>query len=45
VTAAAAPVVLGEDLKDLGAAVAVRALRALGGTVELDGDRLRVKLA
>jgi signal transduction histidine kinase len=45
VTPAAAPVILGEDLKDLGAAVAVRALRALGGTVELAGGALRVELS
>jgi signal transduction histidine kinase len=45
VTAAAAPVLLGEDLRDLGAAVAVRQLRAQGGSVELDGDRLIVALA
>jgi len=44
VTAAAAPVVLGEELKDLGAAVAVRIVRATGGTVELDGGRLTVTL-
>lgn len=37
---AAAPIVLGESPKDLGAAVAVRLVRALGGTVERDGDRL-----
>ena len=40
----AAAVVLGEDLKDFGAAVAVRVVRALGGTVELGGDRLVVTL-
>jgi signal transduction histidine kinase len=45
VTAAAAPVLLGEDLRDLGAAVAVRQLRAQGGSVELDGERLIVALA
>jgi hypothetical protein len=37
-------VVLGEELRDLGAAVAVRVVRALGGSVELDGDTLTVKL-
>jgi signal transduction histidine kinase len=45
VTKAAAPVILGEDMKDLGAAVAVSALRALGGTVEVSGEALRIKLA
>jgi phospho-acceptor domain-containing protein len=45
ITESAAPVILGEELKDLGAAVAVRALRALGGSVELDGERLFVRLA
>src|ERR1044071_189142 len=45
VTAAAAPVLLGEELRDLGAAVAVRQLRAQGGSVELDGERLIVALA
>jgi K+-sensing histidine kinase KdpD len=45
VTEAAAPVILGEQLKDLGAAVAVSAIRALGGTVELAGERLLVHLA
>jgi hypothetical protein len=44
VTAASAPVVLGEDLRDLGAAVAVRQLRAQGGSVELDGETLRIRL-
>lgn len=40
----AAQIVLGEELKDLGAAVAVRCVRALGGSVELDGERLVVTL-
>jgi signal transduction histidine kinase len=44
VTKSSAPVVLGEDLRDLGAAVAVRVVRALGGSVELDGETLTVKL-
>ena len=38
----AAAVIVGEDMKDLGAAVAVRALRARGGSVEVDGDTLRL---
>jgi signal transduction histidine kinase len=44
ITPAAAPIVLGEDLRDLGAAVAVRVVAALGGSTELDGDVLRVRL-
>ena len=44
VTAEAAPVVLGEEQKDLGAAVAVRLVRVLGGEVALDGERLTVTL-
>ncbi len=44
ITDASAPVVLGEDLRDLGAAVAVRFVGALGGVVELDHDTLRVRL-
>ena len=44
VTPSSAPVLLGEDLRDLGAAVAVLAIRAVGGTVEVDGDVLAVNL-
>jgi signal transduction histidine kinase len=44
VTASSAPVVLGEELRDLGAAVAVRVVRALGGSVTLDGETLTVTL-
>jgi signal transduction histidine kinase len=44
VTPASAPVVLGEDLRDLGAAVAVRVIRARGGSIEVDGETLRVRL-
>ena len=40
----AAPIVLGEDARDLGASVAVRVVRALGGEVSLDGERLVVTL-
>jgi hypothetical protein len=36
--------VLGEELRDLGAAVAVRVVHALGGSVALDGETLTVKL-
>jgi signal transduction histidine kinase len=45
VTPASAPVLLGEDLRDLGAAVAVRLVRAQGGSVELDGETLYIGLA
>jgi signal transduction histidine kinase len=44
VVAAAAPVVLGEEQKDLAAAVAVRLLSALGADVTLEGERLTVTL-
>lgn len=45
VTPASAPVVLGEDLRDLGAAVAVRLVRRLGGDVSLAGETLTIRLA
>lgn len=44
VTTSSGPVVLGQELRDLGAAVAVRVVRALGGSVALDGDKLTVTL-
>lgn len=44
VVAEAAPVVLGEEQKDLGAAVAVRVLGALGADVTLSGERLTITL-
>jgi signal transduction histidine kinase len=44
VVAAAAPIVLGEEQKDLGAAVGVTALRAMGGQVELEDEQLTVTL-
>jgi signal transduction histidine kinase len=37
-------VVTGEELRELGAAASVELVRALGGSVELDADRLRVVL-
>ena len=40
----AAPIVLGEEQRDLGAAVAVMLLRSLGGEVVLEGKRLTVTL-
>jgi hypothetical protein len=45
VTHASARVALGEDLRDLGAAVAVRLVAALGGSVSLDGETLTIRLA
>jgi signal transduction histidine kinase len=45
VTPASAPVLMGDDLRDLGAAVAGLAIRAQGGGVELDGESLRIRLA
>jgi signal transduction histidine kinase len=44
VTTSSAPVVLGEDLRDLGAAVAVRVVRVLGGSVEVAGETLTITL-
>jgi hypothetical protein len=43
--AASAPVVLGQDLRDLGAAVAVRHVEWLGGSVSVDGETLTIRLA
>lgn len=43
VTASSGLVLIGEELRDLGAAVAVRLVRALGGSVELEGDSLVVR--
>jgi len=44
ITASAAGVVTGEELRELGAAAAVDFLRALGGSVELADERLRIRL-
>jgi signal transduction histidine kinase len=44
VTAASGPVLLGEDLRDLGAAVAVVVIDELGGSVTLDGEAVVVRL-
>jgi signal transduction histidine kinase len=44
VTGDAGPVVLGESLRDLGAAVARGVIEALGGSLELAGETLRVRL-
>jgi signal transduction histidine kinase len=45
VTASSGVVLVGEELRDLGAAVAVRLVRALGGSVEVQGDSLVVRFA
>jgi signal transduction histidine kinase len=44
ITPSSAPVVLGQDLRDLGAAVAVMHVERLGGVVALEGERLLVRL-
>ena len=44
VTRAAAPVVLGEELRDLGAGVAVRHLHALGASLALEGETVVLEL-
>ena len=44
VTPAAAPIVTGEEVRDLGSLVAVAVIQALGGSVELAGDALRIRL-
>ena len=44
ITASSAPVVLGQELRDLGAAVAVMLIRRLGGSVALEGETLTIRL-
>jgi signal transduction histidine kinase len=44
ITPSSAPVVLGEDLRDLGAAVAVMHVERLGGSVTVDGEALTIRL-
>jgi signal transduction histidine kinase len=44
VTAAAGPVVTGEELRDLGSLVGRSVIEALGGSLELAGETLRVRL-
>jgi signal transduction histidine kinase len=44
VTPEAAPIVLAEELRDLGAATALRLVDALGGSVALEAETLRVTL-
>jgi signal transduction histidine kinase len=45
ITDASGPVVLGRELRDLGAAVAVRVVEFLGGAVELEDGTLTVRFA
>ncbi len=40
----AAPVVMGEDVRDLGALVARQVIEALGGSLAIDGETLRVTI-
>ena len=44
VTEEARPVVMREQARDLGALIAARVVAALGGALDLDGDRLLVRL-
>jgi signal transduction histidine kinase len=44
ITADAAPVVMGESIRDLGSLVARIVIGELGGSLELDGETLRVRL-
>ena len=44
VTKHAAPVVLGQEIRDLGAAAAVRLIAFLGGAVTIDGELLTIRL-
>jgi signal transduction histidine kinase len=44
VSSEAAPILMGESLRDLGAAIAIRVVEALGGSSELDGETLVVRL-
>lgn len=39
-----APIILGEDLKDLGAAAACRFVESLGGSLTVEGEQLQVRL-
>ena len=44
IPADAAPIVMGDELRDLGAAVAHRVIAANGGSIELAGEALRLRL-
>ena len=45
VSADVAPIVLGQNVRDLGAVVAARAIEALGGSITVESERLVVRLA
>jgi signal transduction histidine kinase len=45
ITDSSGPVVLGQELRDLGAAVAVKLIEFLGGTVEVEDGTLTIALA
>ncbi len=45
ITPASAPVVLGESLRDLGAAVAVMHIRHIGGSVSVEGETLAIRFS
>jgi len=45
ITDSSSPVVLGEELRDLGAAVAVRVVESLGGAVSVDAGALTIRLS
>jgi signal transduction histidine kinase len=45
VTDSSSRVVIGQDLRDLGAAVAVRVIEVLGGAVSVSGQTLTIRLA
>jgi signal transduction histidine kinase len=45
VTDSSSKVVVGAELRDLGAAVAVKVIDALGGSVTVDGSKLTIRLA
>jgi signal transduction histidine kinase len=44
VSRSAAPVVLGEELRELSAAAAVALIKAIGGSLRVDGERLVIQL-
>jgi hypothetical protein len=44
ITAAAAPVVTGQSIRDLGSLVARMVIEELGGSLRLDGETLHVRL-